>query len=236
MGNDRYARNYGTVTEEGQKILHKKKVLVIGAGGLGGFVIEGLARMGVKTIGVCDCDVFDESNLNRQLLSNEEVIGQQKAIVARKRIHLIDKTINVTTYMDPFPNEDIAADIHYYDIVIDCLDNIQTRFTLENFCIDNNKLLIHGAVGGYYGTVAVVSPENRILSKLAQTANVEEDDDIEILETVDMRMGNPYSIVAIVASLEVHLALRVMLGKDYLKSGLYYIDIQNFYIDEIPVI
>ncbi len=236
---DRYARNYGTVTEAGQKLLHSKKVLVIGAGGLGGFVIEGLARMGVKTIGVCDCDVFDESNLNRQLLSNEEVLGHQKAIVARKRIHLIDKTINVTTYMEAFPNEQITDDIAKYDLVIDCLDNLKTRYILENYCIEHNKLLIHGAIGGYFGTVGVVSPENRILSKLAPTTHVEkfddDDEDVEILETVDMSMGNPYSIVAVVASLEVHLALRVLLGKDYLQKGVYYIDIQNFYIEEIPV-
>ncbi len=232
---NRYARNFGTLTEEGQKLIHSKKILVIGAGGLGGFVIEGLARMGVKTIGVCDCDVFEESNLNRQLLSNEEVIGQQKAIIARKRIHLIDKTINVTTYMEAFPNDQITDDIQKYDLVIDCLDNLKTRFTLENYCIEHNKLLIHGAIGGYYGTVGVVSPENRILSKLAQTADIEEDDDIEILETVDMRMGNPFAIVAVVAALEVHLALRVLIGQDYLKKGMYHIDIQNFSIDEIPV-
>ncbi len=232
----RYARNFGTLSEDGQKLLHTKKVLVIGAGGLGGFVIEGLARMGIKTIGVCDYDVFEASNLNRQLLSNEEVLGQQKAIVARKRIHLIDSTINVTTYITAFPNEQITDDIEKYDLVIDCLDNLKTRFLLENYCIEHNKLLIHGAIGGYYGTVGVVTSDNRILSKLVQTVDDENEDDLEILETVDMRMGNPFAIVAVVAGLEVHLAISVLLGKEYLKKGMYYIDIQNFSIDEVPVI
>ncbi len=99
----RYARNFGTITEEGQRILCSKKVLVIGSGGLGGFVIEGLSRMGIKTIGVCDYDVFDITNLNRQLFATEDVIGVPKVDVAKKRINLIDKTIDVITYNKAFP-------------------------------------------------------------------------------------------------------------------------------------
>ncbi len=224
---DRYKRNYGTITEEGQKLLHSKKVLVIGAGGLGGFVIEGLARMGIKNIGICDCDVFDESNLNRQLFSTEEVIGQPKVEVAKKRVHSIDKTINVALYNERFPNADIDNDIEFYDIVIDCLDSIDSRLKLEKLCVKHDKKLIHGGVGGYYGTMAVISKENRIIENLLKYDPIE--------STVEKSMGNPYSIVSIVGAFQVHLCLAVLLGRNYLKNGIYYLDIEScFQIEKIP--
>ncbi len=222
----RYQRNIGTLTEEGQKKINDSKVLVIGSGGLGGFVIEGLSRMGVKTIGVCDFDVFDDSNLNRQLFSSLEVLGQLKAEVAKKRVLSIDDTIDVTTYTEAFPNQEIAKDIDKYDIVVDCLDSMQVRTVLAKFCLEHKKPLIHGAVGGYYGTLAVVSEENQIIDKLVETTG-------DTTDTIDKRMGNPYAIVATISALQVHLAIQVLLGRKYLKKGMYYVDIQSFSIDEI---
>ncbi len=223
---NRYARNIGTLGKDGQKELNSKKVLVIGSGGLGGFVIEGLARMGIKEIGVCDLDVFDETNLNRQILSTEDVLGKSKVDIAKKRISIIDKEIKVNTYGDGFPCSDITNDIGNYDLVIDCLDNIETRIKLEDFCIENNIKLIHGAVGGYYGAVGVSSKDNRIISNYVTHA-------IENTETLDKIMGNPYSIVSLVSALQVHIAILVLLDREYLKEGVYYVDILNFCIDEI---
>ncbi len=224
----RYKKNIGTLTEEGQKELNEKRVLVIGSGGLGGFVLEGLARMGVKTIGVCDFDVFEDSNLNRQLLATEDVLGEAKTAVALKRIGRIDKTIEVICYNTAFPNEEIDNDIEKYDLVIDCLDSISTRVILEHYCIERNKLLVHGAIGGYYGTVGVISDENRIMEMLIR--NIDKD-----TKSMDKIMGNPYSIVAVMGALQVHIAINVLLGREYLKKGLYYIDIDGFDIQEIKM-
>ncbi len=224
----RYARNFGTLSEEGQKTLCSKKVLVIGSGGLGGFVIEGLSRMGVKTIGVCDYDVFDITNLNRQLFATEDVIGTSKVDVAKKRIGLIDKTIDVITYKKAFPCEEIENDINMYDLVVDCLDNMKSRIILEEFCLSYDKKLIHGAIGGFYGTVAVVSKENKIIEKLS--VNLEEGSD-----TTDKIMGNPFQTVAFVGAMEVHLAISVLLSRKYLEKGFYYIDVEDFSIDEVVI-
>ncbi len=222
----RYEKNIGTLTEAGQKKINESKVLVIGSGGLGGFVIEGLARMGIKTIGVCDFDVFDNTNLNRQLFSSLEVLGQKKAEVAKKRILSIDDTIEVLTYTEAFPNDDIIADIDRFDLVVDCLDSMKVRKILSKFCIENKKLLIHGAVGGYYGTLAVIDEDNQIIDKLIDLNGGSDD-------TIEKRMGNPYAIVATISALQVHLAIQVLLERKYLKKGMYYVDIQSFNIDEI---
>ncbi len=223
---DRYARNVGTIGEEGQQTLSTKSVLVIGAGGLGGFVIEGLARMGVKTIGICDYDVFDVTNLNRQLFSTESTIGLSKVNTAKKRVTDINSKIKTVTYNKPFPCDEITNDISNYDLVIDCLDSLQLRIILEKFCIENNKKIIHGAVGGYFGFVGVITKDNKIIEKYALNGDDESN-------SAEKLMGNPYSIVGVVASLQVHLAILVLLNRPYLDKGMYYIDLLSFSIEEI---
>ncbi len=226
LNRNRYARSVGTIGEDGQQILSTKSVLVIGAGGLGGFVIEGLARMGVKTIGICDYDVFDVTNLNRQLFSSESKLGLSKVTTASERVKDIDSEIKTIIYNKPFPCDEITKDISNYDLIIDCLDSLKVRIILEDFCLENNKKIIHGAVGGYFGVVGVVTKDNKIIEKYALNGNDESN-------SAEKLMGNPYSIVGVVASLQVHLALLVLLGRPYLDKGMYYIDIQSFSIEEI---
>ena len=72
---ERYKRNYSTISLEQQQILQQSVITVIGCGGLGGFIIEGLARSGVGTLRLVDFDTFDVSNLNRQLFATEQTIG-----------------------------------------------------------------------------------------------------------------------------------------------------------------
>ena len=81
----RYSRNIPAISPEEQAALKDKKVLVLGCGGLGGYIIENLLRMGVGAITAVDGDSFDESNLNRQLLAAEKTLGINKAIAAAQR-------------------------------------------------------------------------------------------------------------------------------------------------------
>ena len=82
---ERYDRNRNSLSEQQQKRLADAKVLVLGCGGVGGYVIEYLARIGVGHIAAADGDVFQAPNLNRQLLSTERNIGQKKAAAAQER-------------------------------------------------------------------------------------------------------------------------------------------------------
>ncbi|MBP8653810.1 MAG: ThiF family adenylyltransferase, partial [Proteocatella sp.] len=95
---DRYSRNMEMLTLEENISLRSKKIAVIGCGGLGGYIIEMLARLGVGTLAVADGDVFEESNLNRQLLSDTGVIGKNKALQAKIRISTINPDTEVIAF------------------------------------------------------------------------------------------------------------------------------------------
>jgi molybdopterin/thiamine biosynthesis adenylyltransferase len=92
----RYERNFPAVSLEEQEMLGKKRVLVAGCGGLGGYVLEYLGRIGVGHLTAVDDDVFTDSNLNRQLLSTEETLGRPKPVCARERMAVVNPNVRVT--------------------------------------------------------------------------------------------------------------------------------------------
>ena len=89
----RYERNIPSLTEAESELLRTKKVAVIGCGGLGGYIIEQLARLGIGTIRIVDGDVFEESNLNRQLFSDMNVLGKPKTEVSQARVAAVNPDV-----------------------------------------------------------------------------------------------------------------------------------------------
>jgi len=221
---DRFSRNKQTITDEQQTLLGQKKILVIGCGGLGTHVLEGLARIGIKQIGLCDYDVFDVSNLNRQLGALEVTIGKSKALMAHDRIKSINEAAEVTMYQDKYPNERLLNDLSEYDLVIDCLDSIVTRKQLEQDCLALEKTLIHGAIAGHYGYFGVITKDNPLIA-------IQENQD----NSIEKQLGNPYYIVATVASMQLMLAIRVLLDQPYHQNGFYVIDLFDLSIDKIDL-
>ena len=117
----------------GDKIesLKSARVLVCGVGGVGGYVVEALARVGVGTIAVLDNDVFSESNLNRQILATTNTVGGRKTEVAAERIKSINPDCNVKTY-DLFYMPDTADEVplENYDYIVDAIDTVSAKLTL----------------------------------------------------------------------------------------------------------
>lgn len=117
----------------GDKIesLKSARVLVCGVGGVGGYVVEALARVGVGTIAVLDNDVFSESNLNRQILATTNTVGRRKTEVAAERIKSINPDCKVTTY-DLFYMPDTADEVplENYDYIVDAIDTVSAKLTL----------------------------------------------------------------------------------------------------------
>ena len=91
----RYSRNMNMLSPEENERLRSFRACVVGCGGLGGYVIELLGRLGVGTITAVDGDVFDETNLNRQLLSTEELLGESKALAAEARMKKVNSGVTV---------------------------------------------------------------------------------------------------------------------------------------------
>lgn len=162
----RYLRNFPSLSESEQSLLLKSSVCVAGCGGLGGYSIELLARIGIGKITVIDGDIFDETNLNRQLLSKESNIGINKALSAKKRIKQINPEIECTA-IETFLNENNAEElINGHDVVIDALDDIPSRFILQSACKKISIPMIHGAVEDWYGQVSTIFPNDDTLQKI----------------------------------------------------------------------
>jgi len=200
----RYQKNMNMLSVEDIQKVNQTKVCVIGCGGLGGYVIESLARLGFETITAVDKDVFDETNLNRQIYSNRRTIGLPKAQVTKKFIKNINTRCNINTMTLAYDSRLGKKIIKNHDIVVDAVDNIETKLLLEQDCEDLNIPLIHGAIGGWYGQLAIVMPGSRIISK------VYADND----SGVEIELGNPSFTPAIVANMMVAEVLKLTLNKD----------------------
>ena len=130
----RYGRNIPALTEGECALLRTKKVAVIGCGGLGGYLIELLARVGIGSITAVDGDVFEPSNLNRQLLSEMSLLGTNKAKAAGDRVARINPEVEVRV-VEAFLDEYNAAGlIAGCDAVLDALDNVDARKALSHAC------------------------------------------------------------------------------------------------------
>ena len=208
--NIRYSRNFPALSHEDMDKLIDSRVLVAGCGGLGGYVIEYLARIGVGSLTVADGDVFTESNLNRQLLCTAENIGTSKALAAAERVKLIDPSISVTPVCEYLTEANAPALLAGADIVIDCLDSIESRLMLEGAAADAGLCIVHGAISGWDLQAMLVPPGSGLLSSIY--ADTPEDDTKTSLSFTP----------AACAALEVSLAVRYLCGHDAPPDGTLY--------------
>lgn len=214
MIDQRYQRNIPSLSEKDCELLENKKVCVIGCGGLGGSILEHLARIGVGHITAVDGDVFDVSNLNRQLLATEALIGTPKAAAAAKHIGKINSLVNVQTVNDFLTEENADAMIEGHDLVIDALDSPAARIILAAACRKQDITLIHGAVSGWNGQVAVIRPGSRLMENLYQ--GVEPDPSPSTLSFTP----------AVAASIEVAEAVKMLCGKPtQLENNMLFFDL-----------
>lgn len=163
---ERYSRNIPAILAEEQAVLARKRVLVVGCGGLGGYLIEYLARMGVGEITAVDADVFEPSNLNRQLLSTQNLLGTAKAQAAQARARAVNPAVTVLA-VEAFLDEGNADGlVRGQDLVLDALDNAKDRLVLEDACARECVTIVHGAIQGWSAQVTVVPPGSGALHRL----------------------------------------------------------------------
>jgi len=206
----RYDRNMKTLSPEENRKLRDFRVLVAGCGGLGGYIIEELGRLGIGQITAVDGDVFEESNLNRQLLSTVPLLGTEKAEAARVRMRDVNPEIRVKPIYAMITQENAKELLGGHDLVVDALDNIKSRKVLESACEALEIPMVHGAIAGWYGQVAVSFPGDRIMETLYTG------DDNKGIET---DLGNPAFTPAVVASIQVAEAIKVLLGRPGILRG-----------------
>ena len=159
---DRYERNAPAISVAEQGLLASKSALVAGCGGLGGYIIEFLGRVGVGRITAVDGDVFSVSNLNRQLLSTEETLGKPKPECAKQRMGAVNPEICVTPVCEYITKENAAGLVAGHDIIVDALDNGKTRILLTAAAKKEGIPFVSGAIGGWHGRVIVLYPGDNI--------------------------------------------------------------------------
>jgi len=139
----------------GQQKLRNAKVLVIGAGGLGCPVLQYLTAAGTGTLGICDFDYVDESNLQRQILFGTDDIGKSKAKTAAKKLGLLNPYIKFNIHDLKLDKTNSIALFKQYDIIVDGSDNFPTRFLVNDACVITGKPLVFGAIYKFEGQVSV---------------------------------------------------------------------------------
>ena len=212
-----FQRNIGVAGVAGQIKLLETRALVLGLGGLGGHVVEQLARMGVGDITGVDPDVFDESNLNRQTLSRRDNLGAPKAQAAEARVRRINSALAFRGLR--MTHDQIPASLWAQtDLVFDCLDNVPDRLHVANLCNQADKVLIHGAIAGWYGQAAVVRPGSNLLGRIYP-------DGLDADQTLEKELGTPAFTAALVAAFMVSLGMKVVLGKALKADAVYYFDL-----------
>lgn len=224
----RYDRNFQTFSETEMGVIRQKKVCVIGCGGLGGYVIELLARVGIGEITAIDGDVFEASNLNRQILSQEKNLGTPKAEAAKARIEAINSEVKINALQAFLTAENADKLVAGHDAVVDALDNVAARKVLEAACGKAGIPLIHGAIGGWYGQVAVIYPGDELMAKLYPE---------DIHQGAEKTLGNPAFTPSLVASIQASECLKVLLNKkEALRDEILTIDILNHEYERLSIL
>lgn len=222
--NERYSRQvlFPGIGIEGQQALAAAHVAIVGCGATGAAAAGLLARAGIGTLTLIDRDYVEESNLQRQVLFDEEDarLALPKAEAARRKIALFNSEIEVRAHIADLVPANIYELLGEAQLILDATDNFETRYLLNDYAVEQNKPWIYAAaIGAYAVTMNVLPGETACLSCIFPKppgGTVETCDTAGIL--------NP--AVNLAASIEVTEALKLLTGaKDKLRRSLFSFDL-----------
>jgi len=221
---DRYSRQVmlEEIGYQGQLKLKQAKVCVVGVGGLGNPIAIRLAAMGVGKIRIVDRDVIELSNLHRQTMFNEDDVGQVKVETAAKKL----RKLNADIIIEELPvsiNDYTAFDVvEGCDVVIDALDSVNARYSLNKACIEKKIPFVTGAAVGVTGQSFTILPNESACYHCLFPA-LDEDS----MPTCSIEGVHP-SILSIIGGIEVSEAVKIITGKQpSLKDKVLHVDLEN---------
>lgn len=220
----RYLRNRESISLQDQLKLAKSKVAVVGAGGLGGTVIQLLGRIGIGTLTVVDCDVFDETNLNRQAFCTKDWVGQPKALAVQAQLKSINPAVEVFAHvvrLDPIIAPEILAGCQ---VIVDALDNVKDRLTLETLAKRMGIPFVHGALAGFEGQIMTVFPGDSGLKQIYGSG----EEGPSVANRPEFLLGVPSITPSLVATLEAMEVIKILLNRGTLfRNMMVYIDLDR---------
>lgn len=220
----RFERNIPALTEDECRILQSKRILVVGCGGLGGHLIDQLTRIGIGNLRVVDGDVFECSNLNRQLLSQVPLLGISKATAAAEHILRVNPHAGVESAEVFLNTENVRSLIADCDVVLDALDNIPSRKILASACSEAGIPYVYGAIQGWIAQTAVSMPGDNLI-------------DILFPEEIEIRDKSVLSFTpALCASMQAALCVKLLVGRPVQTGTIYYFDLLNQEFEIIPMV
>ncbi len=220
----RYSRNIPALSEDECALLKQKRVLIIGCGGLGGYLLDMMLRIGVGHIRICDGDIFEPTNLNRQLLSGIPQLGCSKVCAAASHSNQVNPDVVMEPVNSYMTQDNVFDLIDQCDAVLDALDNIESRKILSLACEQTGTPYIWGAVSGWIAQAAVSMPGDGLIEKLYP-----ED---PVIQEKSVLSFTP----ALCASVQAALCIKLLTGRHTENSKIYYFDLLNQEFSSIPVI
>ena len=221
---DRYSRQVmlEEIGYQGQLKLKQSKVCVVGVGGLGNPIVTRLAAMGVGTLRIVDRDVIELSNLHRQTMFNEDDVGQVKVETAAKKLRKLNPDI-VVEELPISINDYTALDVvDGCDVVVDALDSVNARYSLNKACIEKKIPFVTGAAVGVTGQSFTILPNESACYHCLFPA-LDEDS----MPTCSIEGVHP-SILSIIGGIEVSETVKVITGKEpSLKNKVLHVDLEN---------
>jgi molybdopterin-synthase adenylyltransferase len=227
----RYVKNIGTIGMSGQARLLQSRALLVGAGGIGGTAAELLARMGVGTIIIADPDVYDETNLNRQNFACSSALGRSKVDVTAERLGEINCDVDVIRHRVAAGRQNLPDMLAAVDVVIDALDNIDDRLSLQRACADAGVVMVHGAIAGTALQVATIYPGEAGLEGMLPPTDGEGK-----AQGVEVETGNPATTPVLAAVIQVQEAVKVLVGTGTtLRGKMLYLDLEDWTFEFIEL-
>lgn len=217
--NDRYSRQIllRSIQEEGQEILSRSNVVVVGCGALGTTIANNLVRSGIGSLTVVDRDIVELNNLQRQNLFNENDIGFPKASIIAKKLERINSTVKINYFVDDLNYENIERIFRNSDVVLDGTDNMFTRFLINDSCVKHNIPWIYGGAIETHGMTMNIIPNKSqcfrcILPDLPDPGSLPTCDTVGVLS----------SIPNIIGSIQSTEAIKILLNKKISRDLLVY--------------
>jgi molybdopterin/thiamine biosynthesis adenylyltransferase len=218
------------VGEDGLNKIRKAKVAVVGIGGLGSISSTKLVTLGVKHLRIVDPDIVAASNLQRQFLYREKDVGKPKVYLAARRLQPFNPDVTIEPIETRLTTETVDDIISDMDLVIDGLDRFTPRYILNQGCCRQGVPYVFAGALGATGNLTTILP--------GKTACLEcvyggvDDAQQPSCETI----GIYPTLLGVVANIQVHEALRIILGLSPLLAGyLLFVDLDSLRFDQFPI-
>ena len=227
----RYIRQeiFREIGKEGQEKLKKSTIAIVGLGALGTNSAELLARAGIGKLLLIDRDIVELSNLQRQSLFEENDVGKPKALSAKEHLNKINNEVEFDVFVDDLSYDNIYDLIPIkksndekntnknkknISLILDCTDNLETRFLINDYCIKNKIPFIYSSAVGSKGYVFNVIPNKTPCLRcfLKEAAQLDTCETVGVLNT----------ITNLISSIQVNEAIKIILNKNYEKDLLFF--------------